>query len=70
MIIIGSIIIVAIVDAIILAKKGRNVLFGALYGIFSYIIAMAILGMAIKGIILAILSVVVSILATFIIKSK
>lgn len=70
MIIISSIIIVVLVDAIIFAKKGRNFLFGALYGIFSYIIAMSILGMAIRGINLIILSVVVSILATFIIKSK
>ena len=70
MIVIGSIVLVAVIDAILLSKKGKNPLFGALYGIFTYMVAMAILGMSIKGILLAILSMLISILATFIIKSK
>ncbi len=68
MIVIGSILLVAIIDAIIFAKKGRNAFFGILYGVFTYIVAMAILGIVVKGTILAILSIVISILATFIIK--
>lgn len=71
MIIMDTMIVVAIVDAILFTKKGRKAISGVIYGIFTYMVTLTIFCTIIEGtLLLAIVCMVISILATFIIKNK